>query len=521
MNLNTQKNNNIALQVWAISFLAVLISFLWQGNKEFSLWDEGFLWYGVQRVLLGEVPIRDFMAYDPGRYYWSAALVGLFGNQGIIGVRAAAAVFQALGLAVGLFLVAQSTKNKSRSETIFWLLSSVTFLAWMFPRHKIFDISVSIFLVGVLTHLINKPIPKRYFIAGGCVGLAAVFGRNHGLYGAVGSLGVIAWIRIKHHPHPGFIKATAIWGVGVLLGFLPIILMALLVPGFAIAFWESVRFLLEQNATNLPLSVPWPWTINFAAMSVADAARSVLTGLLFMGTLVFGVLAIAAAEWQRARGKSVPPALVATAFLAFPYAHFAFSRADISHLAQGIFPLLIGCMVLLSQARGKIKWPLAVVLCAASVWLTFLYQPGWQCSTSKQCVTVEISGSELQVARGTANDIDLLRHLAAEYAPNGQTFIAAPLWPGAYALLQRKAPMWEIYALFPRSKAFEKSEIERIEASKPGFALIFDLPLDGRDDLRFKNTHPLINQYIQNHYHLLPKSGDPPYQIYTARSLSQ
>jgi hypothetical protein len=225
--------------------------------------------------------------------------------------------------------------------------------------------------------------------------------------------------------------------------------------------------------------------------------------------------------WQRAKGKSIPPALVAAAFLALPYAHFAFSRAEVGHLAQGIFPLLIGSLVILSQVQGKVKWPLTIVLCAASVWLTSLYQPGWLCSTSKQCVTVEISGSELKIAPGTASDIALLRHLAAEYAPNGQTFIAAPLWPGAYALLQRKAPMWEIYALFPRSEAFEKAEIERIKASNPGFALIFDLPLDGRDDLRFKNTHPLINQYIQDHYNLLPKSDTSPYHIYAARGTNQ
>lgn len=517
MSREVQNNRRTLVKVLAISCLLVLLLFAWQGNKGFNLWDEGFLWYGVQRVLLGEVPIRDFMAYDPGRYYWSAALLSIVGDNGIMSLRAAVAIFQAIGLFVALLLVAQSTKSEDEANITFLVISAATLSVWMFPRHKLFDISLSIFLVGILTYLVSNPIPKRYIVAGVCVGLVAVFGRNHGMYGAAGSLGVIAWLTIRNRSGLGFLNGSVLWGAGVVVGFLPVILMVLLIPSFAIAFWESISFLFEQKATNLPLPVPWPWTVHFAGASISDVARGVLIGFFFIGTLLFGGLAIVWVVHQRLREKPVPSTLVAAAFLALPYAHYAFSRADVGHLAQGIFPLLVGCLVILSATQARVKWLLAASLCAASIWVMHVFHPGWQCMTSETCVNVEVAGSNLEIPPDTANEIALLRQLAEQFAPNGQNFIATPFWPGAYALLERRSPMWEIYALFPRSEAFERKELERIKASKPGFAFIFDLPLDGRDELRFKNTHPLIHQYIVNSFEPVRNSDNPAYQIYKAR----
>ena len=517
INQVTKNNKYIALHALAIAGFVALLSFLWQGDKGFNLWDEGFLWYGVQRVFLGEVPIRDFMAYDPGRYYWSAALASLFGDNGIMSLRAAVAVFQALGLFVGLLLIAQPSRLKNRGDTLFLFLAAITLAVWMFPRHKLFDISISIFLIGILAHLVSNPTSKRYLAAGICVGLVAVFGRNHGIYGAMGSLGVIAWLSVKNESDPGCLKAAALWGAGVFIGFSPIILMAVFIPGFGGAFWESVRFLFEQKATNLSLPVPWPWTVNFAGASIGSAMRDVLIGLFFVGTLLFAGLSLAWVIYQRFKEKPVPPALAASAFLALPYAHFAFSRAEVGHLAQGIFPLLIGCLIVLATLAACLKWPLMLALCSTSVWVMLVFHPGWSCFSSKQCASVEISGSKLQIDRDTANDVDLLRKVAAKFAPDGRSFIATPFWPGAYALLERRSPMWEIYPLFPRSATFENREIERIKASNPGFAFVFDLPLDGQEALRFKNTHPLIHQYILDNFEQVIISNNPAYQIYKAR----
>jgi len=494
--------------------------FAWQSSMGFNLWDEGFLWYGAQRTALGEVPIRDFMAYDPGRYYWSAGFMLAFGDTGIMTLRIAIAAFQILGLLTGLMLIARALPRQTLESHLFLLLAAATLALWMFPRHKLFDISLSIFLIGALSFLVQSPTPRRHFITGLCIGLIAVFGRNHGTYGAIGCIGVMLWLSINRTTAPGFISGLLFWSVGVALGFAPILLLALLVPGFAGAFWESIRFLFELKATNLPLPVPWPWRANFYPALIGQTLREVLIGLFFIGLLVFAGLAILWVSWQRISHRPVQPALAATAFLALPYAQFAYSRADVAHLAQGIFPLLLGCFILIATRTVRIRWPLALALCTASFWVMHVFDPGWQCRIGKHCVAVQVSGSLLQTDPGTARDMALLRQLADRYAPGNEAILVLPYWPGAYALLNRPAPIWETYALFPRPEAFEAKEIARIKHANPSFALILDMPLDGREELRFKHTHPLTQQYVLDNFQALPNPANPSRQIYIAKRLA-
>jgi hypothetical protein len=501
------------LKILVLAILVVLTLFMWEGYKGFSLADEGFLWYGAQRVLRGEIPIRDFMAYDPGRYYWSAALMILVGNNGIIALRVAAAIFEIIGLFIGLLLIHGRAK---KPNIIYLIVAAITLEAWMFLYYKVYDITLSIILIGALTFLIQKPSRRRYFVSGLCVGLAAVFGRNHGMYGVTGSIGVMVWLRIQGRNGVGFIEGCTLWAAGVAIGFTPIFCMALLIPGFAVAFWESVRFLFEIKATNLPLPVPWPWAVNFVSATPGESIRQVLVGLFFISTLIFAVLSLIWVVVQRLARRNISPAWVAASFLALPYAHYAYSRADVEHLSLGIFPLLIGCLTLLTSQPGKIKWPLVLLLCGASLWVGFVHHRGWIYLTNK-FVKVNISRNSLLIDSATAADVELLRSLSKQYASDGQSFIATPFWPGAYALLGRKSPMWEIYALFPRSQAFQQAEIERIKLAKPKFALIFDVPLDGREALRFRNTHPLIDHYIIDNFERLPNSPNPAYQLYRAK----
>jgi len=170
--------------------------------------------------------------------------------------------------------------------------------------------------------------------------------------------------------------------------------------------------------------------------------------------------------------------------------------------------------------RTWVKWFFSVILAMASIVVVIDYHAtaiGLLCSESNPCVDVEISGTDMQFNQEAAANVNLLRELANKYSPDGGSFIATPLWPGAYALLERKSPMWDIYPLSHRSEAFEQLEIERIKVAKPGFALIFDYALDGDDKRRFKNTHPLIHQFILGNFEEIHESANPAYHIHKAK----
>ena len=436
------------LPMLAISVTTALALFLWEGAKGLNLWDEGFLWYGVQRVMHGEVPLRDFQAYDPFRYYWSAALMGLWGGDtGMLGLRASDAVLQVIGLFCGLLVIARGARpDRNR---LYLATASIALAVWMIPHFKMADMCASILLIGALTMLIEAPTARRYVLAGVCVGFSAFMGRNHGMYGLAASGAAILWLNLHRTQGPAFVRAALLFAAGVALGFLPVVAMLLLIPGFASAYWEGIRFLFEIKATNIGLPVPWPWRADFSG-PVATIVRDVMLGVFFIATLVFGIVALIWVVWSRWQRKPVVPAFAASAFLALPYAHYAFSRADFYHLAFGIFPLLVGCFALaLAKPGARTRWGVVGALLAASVLTMYGYHAGWQCRSAERCVDVEVSTSRMRVDPATAKEVDVLRRIARQYAAGGRNFVAAPLWPGAYALLDQKSPVWEIYALFP------------------------------------------------------------------------
>ena len=479
----------------------------------FSTCDEGYLWYGAQRVMQGEIPIRDFNSYDPGRYYWVAAVMTLLRNDGVIALRIANAIIQAVSLFLGLLLL---DRDASKRSLLFLLIATVTMITWMFPWFMLFDIALSIFMIGAFSFAIERQTCTRYFFWGICVGIMAALCRQQGVCGAIGSLGVMLYFSLKRENGLWIFKGFLSWLAGAIIGYAPIFFMMAFVPGFFSAFLEDSqhsRDLFKIIYTSIP--VPWPWKVPYGKISLAAEIRGVLTGFFYMAAIIFSVSSIAWVFFQRWHKRFVPSILIATAFLAFPYTLYIFIFPDVSRLGLGLFPFLIGISAILGKSAAKLRWPFLIMICCAGLVIMLPNYPGW---ARKQYVEVQVGGDKLCVYPESANYFTMLQRLANDYASGGRAFIALPLFPSAYSSLRRKSPLYEIYSIAPRSETFQKAEIERIKSADPGFALIWDKPFLGRENLRYSKTHPLIYRYILDHFEpLVGYSDDSAYQVYKSK----
>lgn len=474
-----------AIAIASTALLAVL-----EIHAGFSLWDEGFLWYGSQRVLHGEVPIRDFQAYDPGRYYWSAAFMGLLQSDGIIVTRLAAYAFQAMGIAALLWSAkADRLPGQRRILSLLLALS----LLWMFPRHKLFDAASCLLLIAGMAAWLRTQGYRPSFMLGVLVGLIACVGRNHGVYGALASVALVLTAANTH------LKARSVLylALGIVTGYLPLLLMLVFAPGLLPRFIESITILFEIRATNLPIPVPWPWDLQ-----PGSAPRDAIAGVYFLLLATVPVLAIVYCVLGRNALKSMPATMVAAAFLSLPYAHFAFSRADINHLAQGVLPTLVFAAIWMTRVRRELGWVLLAAL-ASGVLVMLPMHPGWS-AWRERWQSTDLAGERIRLPESGRREVAALQKVLKDHVAPGQAFVATPYWPGAYALARRRSPMWEIYALVPRTPAFEQQEIARIEESNPQLVLLMDYPIDGLEERRLRHTHPMLYDYLRSHFSQLP-----------------
>jgi hypothetical protein len=498
----------------------VACTFVLDSRTDFGLSDEGFLWEGVLKTRLGLVPGRDFMAYDPGRYYWCAACM-YFTGWDLVSLRLSITLFQLIGLLAGL--LASSRVARTRLTLTF---VGILLLCWMTPPWKLFEHSLALLAVYGAVLLIEQPSFCRHLGVGVVLGFVAFFGRNHFAYSLLAFVGIVLLIHVRtdtrHLP-----RSLSGLFIGVTIGLMPIFGMLLCLSGYLESNLDWLKELARFGSTNLPLPVPWPWRVVTAGQPLLQSVSELGTGCAFILLPVLTLLLLTVAFRTPGPALRQNGLLVAGAFVGFFYLHHAFARADASHLAQGAHPCLLATIAWLLAPRhfscrilGRCGAALLLLLgVAVSSRLHPFLARAIDTAQGLPWVQEEIAGRSYWLRAGQADYVRRVRRFVAQHARPRDGIFIAPFEPGLYPLLGRTAPVTRLYPLFPASAEVQRQMIEELRRHNVRWAIINDAPLDGRDDLRFRHSHPLVWQFLCEQYHPSQAASELPERIVLTNAL--
>lgn len=511
------------IEALLVSIVLMGGAFLANAHQGLSWADEGLLWYGSQRVYAGEIPVRDFFSYDPGRYYWTAAFYSLFSNTSLRTTLIAGGAFASLALSLTLFTLAKAGVNRSWR----WLLAVAICIAFTFPRHKIYEQSLSLVLAcAIYFVLVSGASPKRWCLLGLVTGLAAVMGRNHGVFFLVGSsltMGFLFLTQRKVLRSASFVSYSG----GVVIGYAPIWLLCIFNTSFLHSFWSS---LLKTAGWQIPLQIPFLWNVDLTSMSVPMKWHAIGVGLICLlipATYFFSAIWVGGKHIVRLANRR-HLMLASFSFAGIPYLHQAFDRADFGHIAQGILPglgALVCICVLASSGERRIRgtqWlGISLLLITVATWAPYVpyarlslleaESPG---STSE----FSMDGTIYRIERYQAALLRKVKQLQLACDVSDGQFLAAPHFPGLYAFLNIAAPHWDSYYVYNRSPELQRQHLAAMPEIK--LALIApDATIDGLERLKFANMYGESLRYIEDKLERSPVEWFPyPLDIYVRSS---
>jgi hypothetical protein len=475
--------------------------FALQWRYGFNWGDEGWLWYISQRTALGQVPVRNIFSYDPGRYYWTAAVFKAIGKNGLFEQLIANYLFGAVGLVITYLAMARVGVSRGWRIAILVLLGIVL----GFPRHKIFEQSLSLIAAAGVAFILSGPgRPKRWLIYGVVTGLAAFVGRTSGLYFAIAAVLAFVLPRISRARTASVRSFGAFLG-GIVVGYSPIFFMMLRFRGFASAFLDSV--LLTPN-WSWGLRIPFPWHSHASGLHGLDAWQLRAVSWLCLAVPVTYALIV----WYGSRTHSSRPLRLATgaSLAGIPYLHHAFYHADFPHIAQAVVPFVVaaGAFSYHLWAQDSRRWSMTcfavLVLLVLACWLPMepLLQHLRAKANAPQSVDrIKIDRRDFEVP---AQQAQVMRAVEAAFHTCGAadgSFLEAPYYPGLYAFLKTRAPSWDVYYLWPRSDDVQKKEIEALSENRTALVLLNrDASFDGEEWLKIVDTNPELVGYISANY---------------------
>ncbi len=439
--------------------------------------DEAYLWYGTQRLLAGEQPVRDMRSYDPGRYWWCATFARVLGD-GIVTIRLASHV--AAGAALLLLGVALATAGANPAGLV---AVPVAALGWRPNHFKLVD-TAALALVAAAGVAVLQGWDGGAVALGATIGIAGVVGLNLGAY-AVGAGVLLVLLGLAD----GSLDATAVPAVGggVAIGVLPLLVWFLRHRGTARALWRTrVVVPMERGTTNLPLPIPWPWRPDrpVGGATTPTSARIVRVG--FMGV----PLAAAAIVMGSMTGWTEVTNAAALASVALPAFHHATSRADLHHLGLAA-PFALGSLAVLPGALGLVA---AAVTVAATVPIVVATHPRARRRRTPAAFARRTLGDDIVwLPLAMAQQLDAVRAALG----HSDRLAAIPYGLPLLAALGLRSAVRDTFCVYPATPDADEEFRAELDAARPVVVLVDARPVSGMGELGFPSTHPVTWAWLE------------------------
>jgi hypothetical protein len=347
---------------------------------------------------------------------------------------------------------------------------------------------------------------KRWLLLGFVIGVAAFFGRNSGIFCLLAT--VTAFFLLKpRREAPTITRATGALAGGILIGYSPMFLMLLAVPGFGSAFFQS---LLLTPTWAWSLKIPFPWHVHLKGLHGMDLLQARAVSWLCIAV----PLTYASSLWRAVRRKgqldSAERLAAAASAAGVGFLVHAFYTADFYHIAEGVVPFLIaaGALSVHLSHSGERRWSLTV-FCGMALLLIASWLPmeplvqhlRTEAHAPASVQQISINGRSFEVAAEQAGVMKTVATAFHNCGPHDGGFMAAPYYPGLYAFLNTRAPSWDTYYLWSRSDLVQQEDIDALQQNRTALILLNpENALNARESLELVRTTPKLVEYIKSHY---------------------
>jgi hypothetical protein len=364
---------------------------------------------------------------------------------------------------------------------------------------------------------------KWILFSGIFVGVAALFGRNHGLYCFMALNILIGFALLKLGSEDGinFLKKYSFFLMGIVIGYSPMLIMFIIIPDFFNSFMHNKVLIYWQREakyfTTLPKPVPWFWTIDYSEHDFMKGVFYSIQGFLFFIIPIYYLLVFLFIFLKKfIFSMKVYHGLIASAVVGLFYMHHMFARAGLGHLAQGIFPFFISLILFVHSFNKKFETAMFIFILLISLFSVGQSQPYYdKLFNNKKLVSYIVDGDKLWITKRQAKIINTIKKINKKFVKENEGLLIVPHWPVFYPILNRMCPIYNSYLLIAETKQNQLKMIQDLKNNRVNWVILGDYKFDGRDDLRFRNTHKLVFEYIQNNYQIVKVDGLPKrYYLY-------